>query len=452
MTTKNPFLQSLTTSRPELDLGTSSRGKYVRLSPFQPKHSGTIDNLLKATSLAIKSDYPILPVKNIEQTKFRFNLDGIEYVLLATWNDWAPYCFKEDAFLNSTIEKINDPKDKKRKDFIHKNLETKVEKHVYMEVKPITIPDGKFFIILEELYYMINKLLQKYGPESEIYTLDMLKLLYGFPLNHETSKWWSFVLIPINCIVRPALDKNPNEPVKQKFNYSKTINPNNYHEKWLKKWYEYMKTEYEKIKTKYESNIDNPEVIKKLHVYPWTGNGYTLNWKNIYENIDLNDVDIYSEIYGATEFITRSPELDKLTPDELQKDINIYQEKYFIKGYTVYNCLINNIDLLIYNIETNSNKLESNSNIVEIFFGAKYCEINADKPTNDLIIYKGSKGVLWCVGLDEIKYNETKNQYYHTIGNKDHIISGEIINRYKYTRKLPTTASNPIFSFFKMFQ
>jgi hypothetical protein len=435
----NPFEESLTNSigGNTFDLNTSNTGRGVRLRTLEPKHSDTLGNLLIATKLAIDTKYPLLNVKNIDQTNFIFKFEQDEYVLLATWNDWAPYCFKEDAFINSTNEKINKSTDKTRKIFSYKNLQT--EKKVIMEVKDITIPDGKFFIILEELYNMINKLLEKYGPESEKYTLDMLKLLYGFPLNHETSKWWSFVLIPMNCIVRPALDKDPNKPVSHKF--TKINTPNTYHEKWLKNWYEYMKKEYEKINTEYESNKDNPEVIKKLHVYPWTGNGYTLNWKNITrQDINLED----NELYGATEFITRSPELDKLSKQDLQTNINIYEKQYLIKGYTVYNCLINNIDLVLYNIETNYNKLNSPEEEIELFFGAKYCQVNSDKPSNNLIIYKSATGILWCILPTEIKYNKSKNIYYHTINNEEHTIPAQIINRYKYTHKLPNKSESTL--------
>ena len=152
-----------------------------------------------------------------------------------------------------------------------------------------------------------------------------LKIFYGFPISHDSSNFFTLVLIPEDKIIRPSFHHDPYQ--KPSINNLKDLkeikesykNSSTKKDKLLQTLHYDMITKYKNIKRKLididinESTFDS---IKSYDIpYPWTGLGYSYNW--ITQNI------------GFTEFIMH--------------DINSEDNIVFL---SIPYCNFNNFDLL----------------------------------------------------------------------------------------------------------
>ena len=229
-------------------------------------------------------------------TKYIYTINHKPYVLAVMWNDFSPYCIKP---FNKKIQPK--PSFAFSKSAYTENIPVKylTEDMNYYKLQPFVIPNGMFFILIDELHKFI--LDNKENIDDENYMTKKLKIKYGFPLTHNTSVHFTFMLIPIDCIIRPSFISRDAEKNINSLNFQHKVAFDNLRDniitsKWDPNPHNHLSPPPLLAKTL--ALFDDLEKTDISTVYPFTGCGYTYNYMNMTDNEDPPD------IYGFTEFIT----------------------------------------------------------------------------------------------------------------------------------------------------
>jgi len=306
-----------------------------------------MDLLNQAVQTGVDNRYPALPnsLKNLKDSKYRFNINGKMHTLMVIWTDWRAYCL-EPSDPNIAANIGNAYSQWNTGDAQIMDLKDKHGTKYNFSVRKAKAKDAVFTVIIDEIIDSIKDIRNNNPEIDDNQIKQILSVRYGFPWTHSTSDFLGFALIPDDNLFRPAIEYNPNMHVKNPFDVNMldglidnaTTPTEKYHYTWLKNWYEYMKNAHENlISTRADGRYADSDSDVQGAPYPFTGNGYTSNWDKIEEMDDDPE-----SVYGFTEFIVRSPSLTVNSGGGDQ-----FQAENQVDVYAIEDCVFNDFNNLI---------------------------------------------------------------------------------------------------------